>query len=211
MLICGRACGKVASMNKTTIRVCALAASPRRGGNSETLLDAFLAGATQAGATIEKIHLAELRIQPCDAGEDCYQTGDCHIDDDAVLVQEKLLAADIVVLATPVYFYAVTTHAKLLIDRCQALWARINILGRGRPGPRGKGVLLSVAATAGERSFEGVRLTTRYWMDTFYTDLVAERCLQGIDAKGDIVNRSDILDDVRQLGRDLVRETIRDR
>ena len=113
------------------------------------------------------------------------------------------------VLATPVHFYAVTTQAKLLIDRCQALWARIHRLGQTRPERRGRGVLLAVAATGGAKTFDGVRLTTKYWMDTFFTDLVTERCLHGIDAKGDIVTRTDILDDMRQLGRDLVEETNR--
>ncbi len=192
-------------MAKKEIRVVGLAASPRCGGNSETLLDAFLAGAAEAGAQAQKIVLAERRIAPCDACESCHVTGRCHHADDVAAIGEQLLSADIVALATPVYFYSVTTYAKLLIDRAQVLWARQEKLGQLRPR-RGRGVLLGVAAGSGERLFDGIRLTVKYWMGTFFTDLVAERLYHGFDGLGAIAGRVEIVEDAWRLGRELVVE-----
>ncbi|MDP8225048.1 MAG: flavodoxin family protein [Candidatus Lernaella stagnicola] len=194
-------------MNQDRIHVLGLAASPRREGNSETLLDAFLDGAVSAGAVIEKIRLAERKIAPCIACEKCYETGVCCLQDDAADILEKLLVAHVIVLATPVYFYSVTTQAKLLIDRCQALWARQELLGQTRRH-RSKGVLLAVAGSRGEKLFDGVRLTTRYWMNTFLADLVAERVFRGVDDRDGFCRRAADLEDVRRLGKSVAEEII---
>lgn len=82
-----------------------ISASPRKGGNSDILCDQFMKGATEAGHPVEKLRLAELKIDYCSACYACKKIGHCVKQDDMAQVLEKLRAADIIVLATPVYFF----------------------------------------------------------------------------------------------------------
>ena len=96
-----------------------LSSSPRRGGNSDLLCDRFLEGAQAAGHRVEKIFLADLNIGYCTGCSVCSLHGKpCVQKDDAAEVIEKMVAADVVVLATPVYFYTMSAQLKTLIDRC---------------------------------------------------------------------------------------------
>jgi multimeric flavodoxin WrbA len=196
----------MATSDRPTLRVLGLAGSPRPNGNTTRLLDAFLAGAADGGAQTELARLADLRIAPCRACETCYEAGDCCIVDDAQTLYGKLLTSDVIVLATPIYFYGVTTHAKLLIDRCQALWARQAKLHRPPPKTRARGVLLSAAASGGARLFDGAILTVRYWMDTFYADLAACRLYRHFDETEDAARHPTALSDVRALGARMAEE-----
>ena len=98
-------------------KVLILAGSPRKGGNSDILCDAFAKGAAEAGHQVEKIYVQQLRIGGCMACYGCRGTGVCVQRDDMASVLEKLIAADVIVLATPVYFYSMDGQMKTLIDR----------------------------------------------------------------------------------------------
>ena len=91
--------------------------SPRIGGNSDLLCDQFAKGASEAGNQVEKISLAGKKIGFCTACYTCEKTGACPQKDDAAAIIEKMLAADVIVLATPVYFYTMSAQLKALIDR----------------------------------------------------------------------------------------------
>lgn len=93
-----------------------ISGSPRKGGNSEVLCDKFAEGASAAGHFVEKIWLGDKQIGFC---KGCYacQGGECCQQDDAVVIGKKMLAADVIVLATPVYFYCMCAQLKALIDR----------------------------------------------------------------------------------------------
>ena len=106
------------------MKVLGILGSPRRGGNSEILLKAFLEGAAGAGAEVEEIKLRDFKISPCLEIYHCFKDGTCPIKDDMRGLYDKLLEADVVALASPVFFYGVTAQAKAMIDRTQALWAR---------------------------------------------------------------------------------------
>lgn len=100
------------------MKILAISGSPRIGGNSDVLCDQFLKGAESAGHTTGKINLAKARISPCMA---CYACGKNHIciqKDDMAKIQEKIIDADVIVLATPVYFYSMDAQMKMMIDRC---------------------------------------------------------------------------------------------
>ena len=127
--------------------------SPRRGGNSEILLQAFIDGATQAGGEVELLALREHKISPCLEIYHCFKNGTCPIKDDMLPLYDKLLEADVVVLATPIFFYSVSAQAKAFIDRTQALWARRYVIKQDFPGPERQGVLLATAATHGKLLF----------------------------------------------------------
>lgn len=95
-----------------------LSSSPRKGGNSDLLCDEFMRGAVCAGNQVEKVRLAEQNIQFCNACGSCVKNpGHCPLKDDMDKLKEKLVAADVVVLATPVYFYTMAAQLKQFIDR----------------------------------------------------------------------------------------------
>ena len=96
-----------------------LSSSPRRGGNSDTLCDEFTQGAMEAGNHVEKIFLRDKTIHPCTGCSTCsLYKKTCPQKDDAAEIIAKMLAADVIVMATPVYFYAISAQMKTLIDRC---------------------------------------------------------------------------------------------
>ena len=101
-------------MNK---KVFVLAGSPRKGGNSDLLCDELIRGAKEAGNTAEKIYIQELTIAPCRACYGCRGTGKCVQKDSMTDLLEKMIAADVIVLATPVYFYSMAGQMKTMIDR----------------------------------------------------------------------------------------------
>lgn len=99
------------------MKVLAISASPRKGGNSDVLCDQFLKGAAEKGHTVEKIRLAEYKIGPCLACEACAATGKCVQKDEMESILAALIDADVIVLATPVYFYSMDAQLKTMIDR----------------------------------------------------------------------------------------------
>ncbi|MGI6219637.1 MAG: flavodoxin family protein [Bacteroidaceae bacterium] len=103
-----------------------LSSSPRKGGNSDRLCDEFLRGALESGHDAEKIFLHNLKINYCTGCGTCsmYQKP-CPQKDDAAAVVEKMLAADVIVMATPVYFYTMSAQMKTLIDRCCARYTEM--------------------------------------------------------------------------------------
>lgn len=98
-------------------KVLIISSSPRKGGNSDILCDQFAKGAVEAGHAVEKIRVCEKKIAPCLGCDACKKTGKCVQKDDARMVIDKMCAADVIVLATPVYFYSVCAQLKALIDR----------------------------------------------------------------------------------------------
>jgi len=110
------------------VKVLGISGSPHRHGNTETLLDSFLAGAKTAGASVEKVVLKDLDYVPCQGCNACHKTGDCIVQDDAITLFDKILKADSVAVASPIYSMGITAELKGLIDRGQYLWARKFIL-----------------------------------------------------------------------------------
>ncbi len=106
------------------INLLAVNGSPRKGGNTETVLDAFLKGAEEAGASVTKRRLVEIQHKNCRGCNECHKTGVCVIRDNLTPVFEDILSADILVLASPIYSMSVTAEMKSFIDRGQFLWAR---------------------------------------------------------------------------------------
>ncbi|MCX5889808.1 MAG: flavodoxin family protein [Deltaproteobacteria bacterium] len=185
------------------MKVLGILGSPRRGGNSEILLKAFLEGAAGGGAEVEEILLRELKIYPCLEIYHCFKDGTCPIKDDMRELYDKLLAADVVALASPIFFYNVSAQAKAMIDRTQALWARRYVLKQDFPGGRRQGILLAVGATKGKLLFVGTRLTAKYFFDAVNVRYAAEILVRGADEKGAIQAQPETLERARDLGRRL--------
>lgn len=110
-------------MNK---KVLILSGSPRKGGNSDLLCDEFLRGAEESGNRVEKIFLRSKKIAPCNACYYCKNSGgSCAIPDDMAEILDKMQAADVIVMASPVYFYSISAQMKAVIDRSVARWTNI--------------------------------------------------------------------------------------
>jgi multimeric flavodoxin WrbA len=102
-------------MNK---KVLVISSSPRKGGNSDTLCDEFIRGAQESGNTAEKIYLKDKNIAFCTGCGVCNSTHSCVIDDDMKDLLPKMTDSDVIVLASPVYFYSICGQLKTFIDRC---------------------------------------------------------------------------------------------
>jgi multimeric flavodoxin WrbA len=189
------------------MKVLGLFGSPRRGGNTEILLEEALKGAEREGAEIERLFLRDLDITPCTECHGCDETGSCVILDGMQKIYPKLLEADIIILASPIFFYGVTAWAKALIDRSQALWAKkylVNDPSMGKTGKKRKGFFISVGATKGQKVFEGAILTVKYFFDALNTEYTGELLYKGVDGKGEILKHPKALEQAREAGRKLV-------
>ena len=187
------------------MKVLGIWGSPRRGGNSEMLLDAFLQGAAQGGAVVEKVSLRELKISPCLEIYHCFKDGTCPIKDDMLPLYEKLLEADVVALASPIFFYSLSAQAKAMIDRTQALWSRRYHLKKDFPGGDRQGVLLCTGATKGRLLFVGARLVAKYFFDAINVSYAGEILVRGVDEKGAIQTQPEVLTAATNLGQRLAR------
>ncbi|MFH1228239.1 MAG: flavodoxin family protein [Planctomycetota bacterium] len=184
--------------------ILALYGSPRKNGNTDILMEEFLRGALSAapGAHIEKLCMRDLNIKPCTECNACLKTGDCIFNDDMEGIYSRLLSADIVVLAAPVFFCNLPSQAKTLVDRTQALWARKHILmwdmGRKRAG-----FFISVGGTKGKLLFDGIKQTVKYFFDTINVEYKGERFYRSIDNKGDIKKHPTALQEVFESGKSM--------
>jgi len=191
------------------VKVLGIFGSPRRGGNTETLLDEALKGAEKEGAEVERLHITDFTITPCKECHGCDQSGECVILDDMQKIYPKLLEAGIIILASPIFFYGITAWAKALVDRSQALWSRKYLLkdpSLGKEGKTRKGFFISVGATKGQRVFEGAILTAKYFFDVLNAEYSGELVFRGIDAKDDILKHPEVLQQAFETGRRLVLE-----
>ena len=189
------------------MKVLGLFGSPRKDGNTDLLLEEALRGAAMEGAEVERVHLGEVNIIPCKECLKCFQNGQCILLDDMQDIYPKLLKADIIIFASPIFFYGITAWAKALVDRCQALWARKYVLQEqslSKEGKRRKGFFISVGGTKGQRVFEGAILTVKYFFDVLNTDYAGELVFRGIDAQGDILKHPEAMQQAFEAGRRLV-------
>ena len=103
-------------------RILVLSTSPRIGGNSETLADVFIKGAEEAGHETKKICLYDKKIEFCKGCLGCQTTGKCILRDDAERIIAQMKAMDVLVFATPIYFYEMSGQMKTLLDRTNPLF-----------------------------------------------------------------------------------------
>ncbi len=170
------------------------------------LLEEALRGAEKEGAETERLCLSEITITPCKECHGCDRTGDCVILDDMQKVYPKLLGADVVILASPIFFYGVTAWAKALIDRSQSFWSKKYLLkdpSLGEKGKKRKGFFVSVGATKGKKVFDGAILTVKYFFDVLNAEYAGELVFRGVEAKGDILKHPEALQQAYEMGRRL--------
>lgn len=117
-------------MNKSIV---ILKGSPRQRGNSAVLADQVAAGAQETGAMVESFYLHGMDIRPCDGCDSCLETGVCVVKDDMQNLYPKLLAADAIVLASPIYWFTFSAQLKTCIDRWYGLFNDKRDVFKGKP------------------------------------------------------------------------------
>jgi len=189
------------------MRLLAIAGSPRRGGNTDLLLEEFVKGAAEAGAECKTLEVCSLKIEGCLNCDACLVKGQCKIQDDMQMVYREMEAADRLVIASPLHFMSVTAQLKALIDRCQALWVRKYIL---KIPPLGdtrtrKGFLISVG---GRRNlptlFDAEKVTIKAFFKILDISYSGELLIPEIDAKGAILQNPQALQKAFEEGRQLI-------
>lgn len=187
------------------MKILGIMGSPRIKSNTDLLLDEALKGAQSEGAEVEKIVVDKLKIAPCKEYLGCFKDGNCVIRDDMDGIYPKLLEADGIIVASPMFFYSVSAQLKALIDRCQALWARRYILHSLLKKKR-KGVFIAVGATRGKRLFEGSILTIKYFFQALGAEYFGELLVRGVDKRGEIKTHPDTFTEAFALGKTLAQK-----
>ena len=186
------------------VMVVGIAGSPRKGGNSDLLLDSALQGASEGGGDVVKVFLNDLDLRGCQECGGCLSTGTCVIKDDMQSLYDLLERLDVLILASPVFFSGISSQAKMLVDRCQCIWARKYRLGRPLgEGRRRLGALLSVGGRK-RSDFSGLISVVRVFFVNINVEYSGELTYPGVDEKGAIVGHPTALDEARSLGSDLV-------
>ena len=158
-------------------------ASLRPNSNSDALAEAFARGAQTAGHTVESISLKTKHIAFCQGCLSCQYTQKCVIQDDAISIAEKVKAADVLVFATPVYYYGLSGQLKTLLDRCNPLFTA---------DYRFRNVyLLATAAENEENTVEGSVKGMQGWVDCFEKATLVDTIFAGgVTGAGEIKNHA---------------------
>jgi len=177
------------------MKILVINGSPRKGGNTEILLDAMIAGAQEAGATISSVQLRDLDVSPCRACDACKRTGKCIQKDDMHDLLSKMEGSDVWILGTPVYWWSVTAQLKAFIDR----WYGINrdifknrrfalVIPLGSSNPKTArhviGMFEDISAYLGMKQ-------------------VGTLLAPGVYERGDVKKRSDLLEEATELGKSI--------
>ena len=186
-------------------KIIAIYGSPRRRGNTATLLKKAIEGARDAGADVEEIVLRDLKISPCLEIYGCLQAGECAIKDDFQMVRDKIMRAQGLILASPVFFYAVSSHTKMLMDRFQSLWVKkywVDKAPQDQQTNNRKGLFISVGATKGKKLFDGMLLSIKYFFDVLDMELWKALLYRQLDFQDDVLKHPEYLEEAYLSGKE---------
>lgn len=181
------------------MKVLGIMGSPRLKGNTDLLLEEALKGARSRQAEVEKVIADKMKITPCKEYYGCLRDGNCVIRDDMDTIYPRLLEADGIIVASPMFFYGISAQLKALIDRCQALWARRYVLKNLHESNK-KGAFIGVGATKGKQLFDGSILVIKYFFQAFGAEYADELLVRGVDKRGEIKDHPDLLKEAFALG-----------
>jgi multimeric flavodoxin WrbA len=188
--------------------IVAIYGSPRRKGNTATLLKKAIEGARDSGAEVEEIVLRDLKISPCLEIYGCMQAGECAIKDDFQIVRDKILASQGLILASPVFFYAVSSHTKILMDRFQSLWVKkywVDKTPKDQQIIKRKGLFISVGATKGKKLFDGMLLSIKYFFDILDMELWKALLYRQLDFQEDVLKHPEYLEEAYIAGKEFTK------
>ena len=190
------------------MKVLALLGSPRINKNTDVLLNEVIRGIKPCSTEIKKYELLKLNIKPCIGCYKCGEVGHCIYNDDMKMLFKEFDVADVVILATPLYFNSVSSISKLMIDRCHALWAskyiyKKSIIDRYKDR---KGVFICTAgAKQDENGFVGAEVVADLFFRSVNTQLCKKLLIDDTDSML-MTERSDILREAYDIGKELCKE-----
>ncbi len=186
--------------------ILAIYGSPRRKGNTSLLLKEAVRGARESAGDVQEIVLRDLNMSPCLEIYGCRETGRCVIRDDFQGLYDLLLGCDAVMLASPIFFYTVSAHTKIMMDRCQSLWVKRHCIDQEPMGRRDlskKGLFISVGATKGKKLFDGALLTVRYFFEVLDMSVWRTLLCRELDHEGDVLKHPQYLEEAYEAGKTL--------
>jgi multimeric flavodoxin WrbA/protein-tyrosine-phosphatase len=180
--------------------------SPRKKGNTSFLLKNFMQAVEKLGAQTRIIEVTQKNIIPCKEYVVCERKGYCPIDDDVKTeIYPLIRQAEVVVLATPIFFFNMSAQLKALVDRCQLFWARKYKLKLTDPAKKTKrGFLLAVGASKGKSLFEGLQLTAKYFFDAIDAGFEGSLTYREIEGPKDMAKHPKVLTDIEKAAADLI-------
>ena len=185
------------------MKVLGINGSPRIGGNTDILLDKVLEGAGSKGAEIEKVILNKLKFSPCQECEGIGDDGECVIHDDMHELYKKIKDADILVLASPVFFGSLSAQTKMMVDRFQCVWHLKYMLNKDTGYRKKKAVFVSVEGSKRNDFFENAKSIAKNLFATINADYQGELFCSGVGEKAGILNHPGCLKKAFELGEKL--------
>ncbi|MGN0755557.1 flavodoxin family protein [uncultured Treponema sp.] len=173
-------------------RILVLNGSVRRGGNTELLVQSFAEGARKNNS-VEIVSVADFKVNPCIGCNSCFnrEENDCSQNDDMTKVYEKLKSTDILVIASPVYFYGISAQLKAMIDRLHTPMRN--------SFPIKKLALILVGAASLPEMFDAIKVQYRLALNFFGLEDAGTVLVRGAKEKGDVKN-TDGLKEAYELG-----------
>lgn len=191
------------------MKVIAFNGSPRKGGNTEMLLNEAVRGVRETGTEVTLYILNELNLRPCQNCGSCDTTGRCVVQDDMQAIHRDIRVADRIILASPIFFFGLSAQTKIMVDRCQAFWAQKYV--HKKPIPAGefgrKGLLLLVGGmkrNEKNRGFECPEVTAKAFFRTVNVQENVTLSYDSVDEKGAIAKHPTALKEVFEAGKKLV-------
>lgn len=182
------------------MNILAISGSPRRGGNTEVLIDKVLEGASSIGAATGKIILNDLDFNACQECENTKGNGECIVDDDMQKVFQEVERSDVVIVGSPIFFGSISAQTKMMIDRYQCYWMA------GIKGDQKKGAFISVSAKNRYDFFQNAKKIVCNFFATINADYKHELLLSGVENKGDVKALDGALQRAFDIGKDLAKE-----
>lgn len=186
-------------------KLLAFMGSPRFGGNTDIYLKEVLSAAEAYGASVEKINLYGIDITSCIECGGCDLTGVCVLNDDMRDIYSKLDEANVIIVASPVFFYNVSSRTQALVERSQALWIRKYVLKKRLLNPHRRGIFVSIGATKGKKLFDGVLMVMKYFFDAIDCPFERAFLYRNIEKKGEVRQHKEVLEEARVLGMHLAK------
>lgn len=181
-----------------SIEVAVIFGSGRRHGNSEAAAEAVLTALLQPGDNVSRFHLCDLTVSHCRSCNTCAGNGGiCILNDGMDDIYEAILTADLLLLATPIYFSGPSSLLKQAIDRCQCLWSRRSLDHGGRWG-----ALIMVAGQE-KANFRNTVSISRSFLNSIPVQWAGDLSLAGYDEQDDVASSSNALQQAASFGETL--------
>lgn len=183
-----------------SLKVLGIGGSPRRNGNTDRLLRHAMNTLEQAGCSTETLSIRDLNYSPCMGCNACSKIKRCVQKDDLQMLQERLIAADRIVIAAPIFFMGINAQMKAVIDRMQPLWALKYVfkepLIQDATRPPRKGIYLSAAGTKFPDVFDCAVRSVKNLFHVLDVEYFGDCLYRGIDQAGDIEKHPTAFEDV---------------